>query len=55
VLDQSSPDVLADAEAVRRCLYSVAEDFGQHVTDTVDLYIEFLIEEFCPDYVAGSP
>lgn len=54
-LDQSDPSILGDAAAVRQCLYRVTEQLGQYVTESVEYYIELLIEEFCPDSVAGKP
>ena len=54
VLDRSDPNGLRESEFVRGCLYQVAENFGQPVNDSLETYIELLVEEFCPDYVAGS-
>jgi hypothetical protein len=54
VLDQSDPSGLREAEFVRRCLYRVAENYGGEVTAGLDAYVELPIEEFCPDYVAGT-
>jgi hypothetical protein len=49
-LDQARQEELLDAELVRAALYNVLEEQGCPITDSVEGYIDILLEEFCPDY-----